>query len=247
MSSNNFSLRVNKRALWIKRISAVLVLGGFGWLVFSAVSNTVDNEDLNPSLVKAPLVIKERPENPGGMEIAHQDKQLFDLLESEESASNVSEKVVKKSQAVEDRTQQLAKQAIEKKEIAKQVEQKVQQQATQELEVSKPIQQEVKKEPEAPVVNKVQVQEAVAEQYSGWAVQLGSFTKVEDANASVTIYNKKVGNILIGLTPYVKKTDLGAKGIFYRVYYTGLKDGEHAKQICQQLKIQKQACLRAKL
>lgn len=246
MSAHNFSLKGGAKALWIKRAIALAILGGFAWLVITAVTSSTDSENLEPALIEAPELVKQRPETPGGMKIDHQDKKLFDLLESESSADEATA-VVAKAQATESKNAQLAQQAIEKKALAekKQAEVKV-----APVVAPKP----VAKATTAPKVIKtvktiapVPVKQPVATVKTGWAVQLGSFRRMADAERAVTVYNKKVGNILVGLTPYVKRVDLGAKGIVYRVYFTGLKDGEHAKQICSQLKAQKQACLRAKI
>lgn len=253
MSAQNFSLKSGAKSVWFKRGVALGVLAGFAWLIIAAVTSSNDNENLEPTLVQAPDMIKQRPETPGGMKIDHQDKQLFDLLETETSADETTDAVVAEAKASENKNAELVKQAIEKKALE---EQKTE-------EATKTVVLDVK--PEEPVKT-VEVKQVVAEQpaktatpapapvkeeaklvVSGWAVQLGSFRKDSDAERAVSVYNKKVGNILVGLTPHVKKVDLGEKGTVYRVYFTGLTDGEHAKQICSQLKAQKQACLRAKI
>jgi cell division septation protein DedD len=244
MSANNFSLKSNSRSVWIKRAIAIFVLLGFTWLIITAVSSTSSEENLNPDLVKAPTMIKQRPDAPGGMKIDHQDKKLFDLLESENSSNSVSDSVIEKAAATAHKDVALVKQAVDKKtqevkQAAEVVETKVEdakEKVTQkvvEIVDTKPV--EVKAEVEKQTVT------------SGWAVQLGSFRKTEDAQRAVGLYTDKVGNTLAGLTSYIKRVDLGDKGIVYRVYFTGIKDGESAKQICSQLKVQKQACLRAKI
>jgi len=260
MSANNFSLKSSAKVVWLKRGSAIAVLAGFAWLVVSAVSNNVDDETLEPMLVKAPEMVKQRPETPGGMKIDHQDKQLFDLLESETSSDAVNDAVIAKAKDLEAKNAELAKQAIEKKALAEKV--KVTRVAPavvkaepKKVETVKPVIKTVKVEPKKEVKPVTVAKKEVANPtpvakttaVSGWAVQLGSFRKDADAKRAVGVYNKKVGNILSGLTPYVKKVNLGAKGIVYRVYFTGLKDGSHAKQICSQLKVQKQACFRTKI
>lgn len=282
MTANNFSLKSSAKVVWFKRGVAASVLVGFTWLIVSAISSNVEDENLEPALVKAPEMVKQRPETPGGMKIDHQDKQLFDLLESETSTNDVADSVLAKAKDLENKNAQLSAQAIEKKELAEKLAQAKQQEelakakaeqaarAAAELErktaalkaqaAKKAETVEVKKEQLTEVkqqmaVTKKEIKKEVKElkaevakaQTTGWAVQLGSFRKTADAERAVGVYNKKVGNILVGLNPYVKKADLGAKGTVYRVYFTGLKDKEHAKQICNQLKAQKQACLRAKL
>ncbi|HAG53326.1 MAG TPA: hypothetical protein DCL21_06040 [Alphaproteobacteria bacterium] len=259
MSANNFSLKSSAKVVWLKRGSAIAVLAGFAWLVISAVSNNVDNETLEPMVVKAPEMVKQRPETPGGMKIDHQDKQLFDLLESETSSDAVNDAVIAKAKDLDAKNAELARQAIEKKALAEKVKVtkvapkivKVEPKAeVKKVEVAKPVVKTVKVEKPVQVAKKEApksvpvVKTSVA---NGWAVQLGSFRKNADAKRAVGVYNKKVGNILVGLKPYVKRVDLGEKGVVYRVYFTGLKDKEHAKQICSQLKVQKQACLRAKI
>jgi cell division septation protein DedD len=282
MSANSISLKASAKFVWIKRGIALSVLLGFAWLVITAITTDLSDEELNPVVVKAPELVKQRPETPGGMKIDHQDKQLFDILESESSVDVVSEKILKQNQEAALRNEQLASAAIEKKKLeaekamqeleaaklaAKIAEEKakaaaqaakVQAVEVKKVEIAKVEPKVLNKEQAKTTVQAVKVEAAkpVAKPVaktttvataSGWAVQLGSFRKDADANRAVGVYQKKVGNILTGLNPYVKKVDLGAKGTVYRVYFTGLKDSDHAKQVCSQLKAQKQACLRAKI
>lgn len=244
MSAHNFSLKTGSKNLWIKRGLAAAILAGFAWLVITAVT-TVDDENLEPTLVKAPTLIKQRPETPGGMKIDHQDKQLFDLLESENSSDAVADAVIAKAQATKEKDEALAKQAVEKKQLAAKAE--IKKTVVKKAEPVKAVVKTVETKKAAPVVAKKETKVTTAKVTTGWAVQLGSFRKTTDAKRAVSVYTKKVGNILVGLNSYVKKVDLGTKGVVYRVYFTGLKDGAHAKQICSQLKAQKQACLRAKI
>jgi cell division protein FtsN len=278
MSANSISLKASAKFVWIKRGIALSVLLGFAWLVITAITTDLSDEELNPVVVKAPELVKQRPETPGGMKIDHQDKQLFDILESESSVDVVSEKILKQNQEAALRNEQLASAAIEKKkleaekamqelEAAKLAAKIAEEKAKAAAQAAKVQAVEVKKveiaKVEPKVLNKEQAKTTVqavkveatkpvaktttVAKASGWAVQLGSFRKDTDANRAVGVYQKKVGNILTGLNPYVKKVDLGAKGTVYRVYFTGLKDSDHAKQVCSQLKAQKQACLRAKI
>lgn len=250
MSAHNFSLKTGSKNLWIKRGLAAAILAGFAWLVITAVT-TVDDENLEPTLVKAPTLIKQRPETPGGMKIDHQDKQLFDLLESENSSDAVADAVIAKAQATKEKDEALAKQAVEKKQLAAKAEIKKTvvkvAPVVKKAEPVKAVVKTVETKKAAPVAAKKETKVSAAKTTTGWAVQLGSFRKTTDAKRAVSVYTKKVGNILVGLNSYIKKVDLGTKGVVYRVYFTGLKDGAHAKQICSQLKAQKQACLRAKI
>lgn len=258
MSLQNISIKNTKKVALIKKTLAAVVLVGFAWLIFSAVSTNVETENLEPQIIKAPKVVKVRPTSPGGMQIDHQDKKVFDLLESSTSAGE-SDFVVMESQNTEKRLESLSKKAVAKAKVTK-VE-------IEKEEVSKPIavkkvtlrkaEPEVIKTPKKVVIKKVEKVEKikkieskkqkVVSKAKGWALQLGSFRKVTDAERAVTIYTKKVGAELKGFAPYIKKASLGDKGTVYRVYFTGFSDKNQAKQVCDKLQAKKQACFRTVL
>ncbi|MCP4356097.1 MAG: SPOR domain-containing protein [Proteobacteria bacterium] len=217
MSRLKCPLRCGKYIVLIKRIIPVVILAGFGWLVVSVITSGVDTESLEPATVKAPDVVKYRPVSPGGMKIAHQDKKVFDLLDAKTS-QNDSKFVLAESKKEE---KKISKKIAEKRPVKKVIK------SIKKEEVSKSV--------------------VVLKNVTGWAVQLGSFRRTADAERAVKIYQGKVGDILQGLNSYVKEVDLGEKGVVFRVYFAGLKDKDHAKQICLQLKAKKQGCLKAKL
>lgn len=69
---------------WLKWLVLLSVFGGFGFLVWYA---SVHKEELQANNGTLTLIepektsVKERAENPGGMEVPNRDKQVFDLLE----------------------------------------------------------------------------------------------------------------------------------------------------------------------
>jgi hypothetical protein len=77
------------------------VLAGSVLVVFAVIvgyaymqKDTLEDEMLNPPLVASPdTPIKTRSENPGGIEIANQDKQVFDLLEKV-NRKRINEKII---------------------------------------------------------------------------------------------------------------------------------------------------------
>lgn len=72
---------------WLKWLVLLGVFGGFGFVVWYA---SVHKEELQSENGQLTLIesekssVKERAENPGGMEVANRDKQIFDLLEDPE-------------------------------------------------------------------------------------------------------------------------------------------------------------------
>lgn len=77
---------------------------------------------------------------------------------------------------------------------------------------------------------------------SGYRVQLGSYRSEADAEISWKNVKKKFSSLLDGLGNYVEKADLGAKGIYYRLQISGIKNETEARKICQALTEKKQEC-----
>lgn len=206
---------------WIKRgIAAAVLLGFAGLLVFATLGGPSVDENVNPPLISAPDgSIKERPENPGGMDVPNRDKAVFDLLDV-----NGGTAVPTPNQAQVDAAQVPA-QAIATG-------------ATVVVAEAKP----------APVVVAKPAPVKAASVVSGpWAVQLGSFRKEVDAEKAAKTYQGKFSTLLHGLNSVVKSADLGDKGVVYRVYFKGLESQADARTLCNKFKAQNQGCLTAQL
>ena len=147
--SNYTSYKTTSNFNLLKVFSLVFVFGTFSYIIYYAATNqdTLSQDDSQVELI-SPLAgaVKERAENPGGMEIPNQDKQVFDLLEesaTEEVAMNQEElcagesgailcnkevnKVQPLTHKVEEKTEEVvatAKEAVEK--VENKVEEKVQ-------------------------------------------------------------------------------------------------------------------------
>jgi tetratricopeptide (TPR) repeat protein len=92
--------------------------------------------------------------------------------------------------------------------------------------------------PDAPVADAEADQTAASDQAEvekGWSVQVASAGTEEAAWA--TWKKMQAGHrVLAGKTPIVVKADLGAKGTFYRVRFTGFESQNVAKSACSRLK-----------
>jgi cell division protein FtsN len=254
---------------WLKRGIAAAVLVSFGGLIWYVTTqrDSLETESLNPPLVKAPdAAVKERPENPGGMEISGQDKQVFDLLDAAPSVDD--EKLIQ--QLAQQQAAQAAAQAAPA--VSATVPMPAQAQApavplnqipqvaapvnpvetlpqtTVQPEVVAPTPVATPKEvkPAAKPEKKAEKKAEMKVATSGWAVQLGSFRKKADADAAAAIFQKKHGAALKGLSPLVKSVQV--KGdTYYRVHFTGLADKAKADAVCAKLKQAGQGCLNVKL
>lgn len=235
---------------WIKRgIAAAVLLGFAGLLVFATLDRPSDDENITPPLVTAPDgSIKERPENPGGMEVPNRDKEVFDLLDV-----NGGEAVPTPSQAQVDAAQVPAQATMTGTEVvaATQPAPVVAQPApvvAAPVPAAKPAPTPVAKPAPAPVKKAEPAPVAKAATASGsWAVQLGSFRKKEDADKAAKTYTGKFSSLLKGLDDVVKSADLGDKGTVYRVYFKGLGSQDAARTLCNKFKAQNQGCLTAQL
>lgn len=221
---------------WLKKAILVASIAGFAGIIWyvAAQRDSLSTENLEPELVRAPKVaIKERPETPGGMEVPHQDKQVFNLLDGGAEAQPIAPEAPKEVAPAP--VQQAAPIAVPAptKEVAAPVKEEV-----------KPV---VKKEASvAPAPAPKPVSPAVTSTASGWGVQLGSFRSMEDAQKGIGIIQNKYKGMLDGLKPHVQRADL-AKGTFYRVMFVGLENKTAASNLCAAFKQRGQGCLHVKL
>lgn len=222
---------------WLKKAVLVASIAGFAGLIWyvAAQRDTLSSENVEPELVLAPKVaIKERPESPGGMEVPHQDKQVFNLLDGGAQAEPIAPEEPK----------------VEPKTVAAPAP------VAEPVEAPAPVKAAIEPTP-APVQKAAPVAEPVkvapkpaatttATSAKGWAVQLGSFKSAEDAQKGIDIIKKKYAGMLDGLTPYVQRADL-AKGTFYRVMFVGLENKTAASNLCAAFKQRGQGCLHVNL
>lgn len=226
---------------WLKKAVLVASIAGFAGLIWyvAAQRDSLSTEMVEPEMVRAPKVaIKERPDAPGGMEVPHQDKQVFNLLDGGAQAEPIAEPMNEHPEAV------APKQAIE---VAPKAEVQVTEKAPKPVAPA-PIKVEKKPAPAAPAPVKVEPKPAttLAATASGWAVQLGSFRSEADAQNGIKIIQKKYGTMLDGLKPYVQRADL-SKGTFYRVMFVGLENKTAASNLCAAFKQRGQGCLHVNL
>lgn len=245
---------------WIKRgIAAAVLLAFAGLLVFATMDHSTSDENVTPPLVTAPEgAIKERPENPGGMDVPNRDKEVFDLLDV-----NTGSAVPTPSQAQVDAAQVPAQAATTGAAVVAATQPAALAPTVQQPQQAAPVATNpVPAKPVAPAAAPVAPKPvaaapakkaesapvAKAATASGqWAVQLGSFRKKEDADKAAKTYGTKFASLLKGLDDVVKSADLGDKGTVYRVYFKGLSSQDAARTLCNKFKAQNQGCLTAQL
>lgn len=84
---------------------------------------------------------------------------------------------------------------------------------------------------------------AVANGGPGWGVQLASYRSANAAQQAASKIQSQHSQLLGGLTSEVKESNMGSKGVYYRVVFSGLSDRRQAQTLCRQLQAAKQGCL----
>ena len=206
---------------WLKFSLVALVGCGFlAMLVYAFwMREDIRLAAIEPPLVAAPdMPLKRRPDEPGGLMIPHQDKVVFDLLDSPSTAMHAAlDEVV--DDEVMDEPVQVAVEAVS---------QSVQEEVIAPVVDIKPVAQI---EPKPVVIAKVETPQPVSG--GAWAVQVGSLSSRTDADKAVTKLRAEAA--LKRLTPRVVEADVKGRTT-YRVQFVGLKDRSAAAAICGQLK-----------
>lgn len=77
----------------------------------------------------------------------------------------------------------------------------------------------------------------------GWVIQVGSLPSREEAEKHWKGIAAKQSGLLGGRQPSMVQADLGAKGIYTRVFLTGFADQSSAAGLCAKLKAAGTDCL----
>lgn len=77
----------------------------------------------------------------------------------------------------------------------------------------------------------------------GWVIQVGALPSASEAQSHWKSLSAKQSALLAGLQPTMVQADLGAKGIYTRVFLTGFADKETAQALCTKLKSAGSDCL----
>lgn len=230
---------------WLK-LSLVVVVGcGFVAMMVYALwmKEDLQNSSLEPPLVAASDVpLKRRPEEPGGMEIPHQDKMVFDLLDNSTTtvASGTVDVAVVSDSAVETPDALVDEVVTPPEPIAAVVdeEKSAEPVVVAKFEEPKP-EPKVEPKPEPKVVAKVEPKvEPKAEPKvvakGSWGVQVASLGTQADADKAISQFNKN--SALRGLTGKVVKATVGG-ATKYRVQFVGAASRAAAAAVCAKAKV----------
>lgn len=201
----------------------VIILAVFGGLIWYSYLDGNDNGPV-PVVRADRSVVKEKPDNPGGLQVPDQDKRVFVRVDSEEP-----EKEQSLAPGAEIPVERETKPAPEvaKAEVAKQPEQYIQPLKAEQL----------------PETTSKTTPKTTPKTNGKYLVQLGAFGQKKTAEQLWIKLQAKFPVILGGLGPDIMMIDLGKKGVFYRLRGGMIADRKLADQICVGLSAKKQPCM----
>ena len=220
-----------------------------------------------PPLIRADKSpVKVAPEEPGGMEVPHQDKTVYDRLSGKPETVEAErllpppEVIVKKPEPVqepEDKPEPVEKVAEKADTVANEVP-LVKAGAPAKPEEPKP-EKEVavapKPEPKpAPAPKpappppakpepKPAAKPAPAPSPSGYLIQVGAYRTADKARTGWARLVKGNKALLGALSPVIVEADLGNRGVFHRLRAGPVDGAEAASALCNRLKQRKVGCL----
>lgn len=232
----------------------ILTFAAILWYAYPDGEDAAVSGDV-PLIVADTAAYKSKPEDPGGMEVRHQDSTVFNPL-VKKSADQVErllpqpEEPLNKEDVLRDEPApapiaasglQLEKQEAEdgaEKVVAKDDAKKPA--PLTELATRKPVEEkpEAKAEPKAeekPAAKKEEKAAVASGAAAGFYMQLGSFKEASKAAEEWRKLQKKFPQSLSPLSSRVERADLAAKGIWYRLYAGPVAEGR-ARDICGKLK-----------
>jgi cell division septation protein DedD len=206
-------------------------------------------ENVAPVIVAGGGPEKVRPDQPGGMEVPNQDKQIYERLTPDrgQQPSRV-ERLLPPPEAPMSPPKQVAA-ATPNPPGAAPAPPKVPE-LTPSDSFSAPLTPPSIVAPQvanpAPTVAPREVAKAIAAQPAAggsYRVQIGALRSEEDAQKVIAQAKKSSGDLLAGLAFDVRRADLGEKGTYYRVQLGPLADAAAASGLCDKLKDRKLGCM----
>lgn len=228
---------------------AVVLLGVFGAAIFTLYEDSPQGEPRRIAAEQGP--VRQKPDEPGGMEIAHQDKQVFDAAAGVPAGGSVSlgvqpEQPVKEIPDLpEEKPTVVAASGDEKQDtigdIAEAAMDKPAEGPASARANTPPPTAEPEPETAEPAAS-VPSTSAPAIDTSAYWVQLGAYGSERGAENAWRTVRGKFPNQLSDLSPIYPSVDTGGRTL-YRLRVGPIATRGAADQVCIALRAQQQACI----
>ncbi|MBR1648899.1 MAG: SPOR domain-containing protein [Alphaproteobacteria bacterium] len=242
----------NSRSLFVGALAGLIMAGVVGWFVLAPRYQSDEPQEV-PIITRPQTVVKMQPSEPGDVELASQERTVYDIIEkkntkteesmivnsSEEPDAKAIEKLaedasleIKSEESVESLTQNGTLREEEKMPEVKEVAKKeVAEIKKEEVKV-----QEVKQTAKADILAKTSsVSPKTPAQSGNWQIQLMSSPNKAAVDKSWATMSGKYP-MLKDLPHEIESADLGAKGVFYRLKAGAFASKDEATSFCTKLK-----------
>lgn len=247
-----------RRGGWLLALVALFTLGGFAGSIWYAYDQGMEKGiTLSPPLIRAdPSPTKVKPDDPGGLEVPHQDKLVYETLTGERPTETAERLLPPPEEPLSRPPPEPSQPPAPPQPTEPQAAPPAAAPAPS-LGGSEPGALAVaavtpaviappaapRPEPEPPTV--VATREAPPPAaVASFRIQLAAYREAGAATLGWNKLSRTNPSLLKGLRPNVVRVDLGVgKGIFYRLQAGPLPDRETADTLCAELKRQKVGCL----
>ncbi|WP_321390926.1 SPOR domain-containing protein [Emcibacter sp.] len=213
----------------------VVVLAIFAGVIWYSYMQGADKGPV-PVVRADKSVIKVKPDDPGGMKVPHQDKEIFEQVAG---AGSEKEEVLGASSEIPMDRPSVDAPAAGDLNVALPPNPPVEEGDAEAKTVAEAEQAAEQISPAASAPTP-----SVTERETGdFMIQLGAFSQLASAEKLWANLAQKHGDLLAGLTPDYMVVDLGEKGVLYRVRGGNIEDRDAADRICDQLKKAGQGCM----
>ena len=262
----------NSRSLFIGALAGLAMAGVVGWFVLAPRYQNAAPEDV-PVITRPQTPVKIQPSDPGDVELASQERTVYDIIEKKTETQEQDQVVVateqpdgnaieKLAEAVADSDNAISQKDIEsltqnvkktaqpvviEKNIPSETVAEVKQQEEQKTAAANlaEVKNETPKAESKPEVKEEPKKTIAAEQKGNWQVQLMSSPNRAAVEKSWLMMSRKY-KVLKNLPHEIESADLGAKGTFYRLKAGAFSSKAEAAAACSQIKSAGGSCFTAK-
>ncbi len=262
----------NSRSLFIGALAGLAMAGVVGWFVLAPRYQNAAPEDV-PVITRPQTPVKIQPSDPGDVELASQERTVYDIIEKKTETQEQDQVVVateqpdgnaieKLAEAVADSDNAISQKDVEsltqnvkkteqpvviEKNIPSEPVAEVKQQEEQKTAAANPaeVKNETPKAESKPEVKEEPKKTIAAAQKGNWQVQLMSSPNRAAVEKSWLMMSRKY-KVLKNLPHEIESADLGAKGTFYRLKAGAFSSKAEAAAACSQIKSAGGSCFTAK-
>ena len=236
-------------------VAGIVLAGVVGWFVLAPQYQQTQKEI--PTIRRPQTAVKIKPENPGGMEIPNQDKEVYNIVEKKESDNMVVENLLPTPEQPklpdivpepEEKASELNEDASNLDEIISEVTDKAEEakKTTDAVIPAKPDDlladkkeavADTAKEPKNEIKKEAEKFETTKQETDkgGWQIQLvASKNKVAVENTWKSLSARY--DLLKSYTHEIQSTALGAQGVIYKLRAGSFASKEEAQGACAALK-----------